>query len=202
MAMQMAMGWTPMCGQTWPAAAASFVGMWAPMMVAMMLPSIAPTLWRLWRRPRRGAAALFGAGYFLVWSALGVAVFALGAALAEAQLRSRTFEHAAPVAAALVVLLGGAWQLSAWKARALAHCRSFGAHATHPWMHGMRLGLHCCISCAGLTAILLVAGMMDWRAMLLATVAITAERLAPAGERVARVVGAGAVAAGLFLMAG
>jgi hypothetical protein len=33
-------------------------------------------------------------------------------------------------------------------------------------------------------------------------VAITAERLAPAGERVARVVGAGAVAAGLFLMAG
>src|SRR5512132_1143961 len=33
-------------GQTWPGAAAPFLGMWVVMMVAMMLPSLAPMLWR------------------------------------------------------------------------------------------------------------------------------------------------------------
>ena len=38
--MAMAMAWTRMPGQTWPGAAASFLGMWVVMMVAMMLPSV------------------------------------------------------------------------------------------------------------------------------------------------------------------
>jgi putative transposase len=33
-------------GQTWSGAAASFVGMWVVMMVAMMVPSFVPMLWR------------------------------------------------------------------------------------------------------------------------------------------------------------
>ena len=43
--------------------------------------------------------------------------------------------------------------------------------------------------CAGLTVILLVIGVMDLRAMAVVTAAITAERLAPAGEQVARASG-------------
>jgi predicted metal-binding membrane protein len=39
------MAWMRMPGQTWLGAAASFVGMWVVMMIAMMLPSIAPVLW-------------------------------------------------------------------------------------------------------------------------------------------------------------
>src|SRR5215467_5890936 len=42
----MSMAWMRMPGQTWPGAAASFAGMWILMMIAMMLPSLAPTLWR------------------------------------------------------------------------------------------------------------------------------------------------------------
>jgi hypothetical protein len=42
---------------------------------------------------------------------------------------------------------------------------------------------------------------MDLRAMALVMLAITAERLAPAGERVARAIGAIGVAAGLLLIA-
>src|SRR5690348_13007284 len=34
--------WMPMPGQGWPAAAASFLGMWTPMMIAMMLPPLMP----------------------------------------------------------------------------------------------------------------------------------------------------------------
>jgi predicted metal-binding membrane protein len=43
---------------------------------------------------------------------------------------------------------------------------------------------------------------MDLRAMALVTAAITVERLAPAGEYVARVLGAVVAGAGLFLIAG
>jgi predicted metal-binding membrane protein len=50
-------------------------------------------------------------------------------------------------------------------------------------------------------AILLVIGVMDLRAMTVVGAAITAERLAPAGERVARGIGAVVVVAGLFLIA-
>ena len=50
-------------------------------------------------------------------------------------------------------------------------------------------------------AVLLVVGVMDLRAMAAVTVAITVERLAPAGERVARANGLVAVAAGLCLIA-
>ena len=48
---------------------------------------------------------------------------------------------------------------------------------------------------------LLVIGVMDLRAMAVIMAAITVERLAPAGERVAWAIGAVAVGAGLFLIA-
>ena len=75
------------------------------------------------------------------------------------------------------------------------------ADAGTAWRHGMRLGLHCSCCSAGLTAILLVIGVMDLRVMAVVTAAITAERLAPAGERVARAIGVVVVGAGLFLIA-
>ena len=65
----------------------------------------------------------------------------------------------------------------------------------------MRLGRHCSYACAGLTAMLLMFGVMDLRAMAVVAAAITAERLAPDGERVAHAIGAIALAAGLFLIA-
>jgi predicted metal-binding membrane protein len=42
----MSMAWMRMPGQSWPGAAMSFLGMWIVMMVAMMLPSLIPMLWR------------------------------------------------------------------------------------------------------------------------------------------------------------
>ena len=69
------------------------------------------------------------------------------------------------------------------------------------WRYGLRLGLHCTYCCAGLTVILLVIGVMDLRAMAVVAAAITLERLAPAGQRVARILGAVVVGGGLFLIA-
>ena len=211
----MSMAWMRMPGQTWPGAAATFVGMWVVMMVAMMLPSLVPMLWRYrWavdgiRAPRRGRlTALVGVGYFAVWSALGVAAFPVGVALAAIEMEQPTLARAVPIAAGAIVLIAGFLQLTAWKARHLACCRAAPARGLTPagdagtaWRYGLRLGLHCSRSCAGLTAILLVIGVMDLRVMALVTAAITAERLAPSGERVARAIGVVAVGAGVFLIA-
>lgn len=211
----MSMTWMRMPGQTWPGASASFVAMWIVMMVAMMLPSVAPTLWRYRAAMARTGetrlgrlTALVGVGYFFVWTLFGMAVLPLGVALATLEMRQQALAGAVPTAAGMVVLMAGAFQFTARKAHQLACCReapgrgrTIPADAGSALRHGLCLGLHCSYGCAGLTAILLVIGIMDLRAMAVITAAITAERVAPAGERVARAIGAVAAGAGLFLIA-
>ncbi len=210
-------------GQSWPGAAASFLGMWVVMMVAMMLPSLVPMLWRYREavggaggtRPgsARGArlgllTALVGAAYFLVWAALGSAAYPLGVVLSAAAMREPALSRAVPIAAGVVVLAAGLLQLTPWKARQLACCRevprcgctALAADAGSAWRHGLRLGLRCARCCGGLMAILLALGIMDLRAMAVVTAAITAERLAPTGQAVARVLGAVVVGVGLLLI--
>ena len=98
----MSMAWMRMPGQTWAGAAASFLGMWVVMMVAMMLPSLVPMLWRYRQAIGRTGetrhlgrlTALVGVGYFCVWTVFGMAAFPLGVALASVEMqqpaRSRT----------------------------------------------------------------------------------------------------------------
>jgi predicted metal-binding membrane protein len=204
-----------MPGQTWPGAAASFLGIWVVMMVAMMLPSLVPML-RRYRQAvdttggtRHGRlTALVGVGYFVVWTVFGIAVFALGLGLTTIEMQQPALARAVPIAAGVVILIAGFIQLSAWKARQLAWCReapgrgcTLAATAGTAWQHGLRLGIHCTRCCVGLMAILLVIGAMDLRVMAVVAAAITVERLAPAGERVARATGVVVVAAGVFLIA-
>ena len=211
----MSMAWMRMPGQTWPGAAAAFLGMWIVMMVTMMLPSLVPMLWRYRRAVgRTGEArlgrltAVAGAGYFLVWTVFGMAAFPLGVALAAIGMAEPALARMVPVAVGVVVLLAGAFQFTGWKARHLAWCReapacgpAMRAGAGGAWRHGLRLGLHCSYCCAGLMAILLVIGVMDLRVMAVVAAAITVERLAPAGAQIARATGVITVAAGLFLIA-
>ena len=211
----MSMAWMRMPGQTWPGAAASFVGMWVVMMVAMMLPSLVPMLWR-YRRAVGSTGetqlglltVLAGVGYFCVWSVFGMAAFPLGVAVATVEMQQPALARGVPIAIGVVVLIAGSLQFTAWKVRHLACCREspgrgirLPANAGTAWRHGLRLGLHCTQCCVGLIAILLVIGVMDLLAMTVVAAAITVERLAPAGERVARATGAVVVASGLFLIA-
>jgi len=211
----MSMVWMRMPGQTWAGAAASFLAMWVVMMVAMMTPSLAPMLWRYHQAVNRAGewrrgllTALAGVAYFFIWTVFGMVCFPVGVAVATLEMQEPALARAVPIAVGLVVLIAGALQFSPWKARHLVGCRGApGRGCTLPddvgtaWRHGLRLGLHCASCCAGMTAILLIIGIMDLCAMAVVAAAITAERLAPAGERVARAIGVLVVAAGLFLIA-
>jgi predicted metal-binding membrane protein len=211
----MSMAWIPICGHTLLGAAASFLGMWTMMMVAMMLPSAAPMLLRYRHAVGRTGGTrlgrlttLVGAGYLFVWTAFGLAVFPLSVSLTAVAMHQPALARAAPIAVGVVVLIAGALQFTAWKARHLACWReapprghTMLADAGTAWRHGLRLGIHCCYCCANLMAILMVIGIMDLGVMAVVTAAITVERIAPSGERVARAIGAVTVATGLFLIA-
>jgi predicted metal-binding membrane protein len=212
----MSVMWMRMPGQTWPGAAVSFLGMWAVMMAAMMLPSITPTLWRYRRslgtigasRLRSGAlAAVIALGYFLIWTLPGVIVFPLGMALAIVEMEQPAVANVVPIAIGIVVFGAGVLQFSAWKARHLDCCREglgrgrpLPIDARSAWRDGLRLGFHCTCSCAGPMAVLLVVGLMDLRAMAIVTTAIALERLLPGGERVARGLGVVGVSVGVVLV--
>jgi predicted metal-binding membrane protein len=211
----MSMAWMRTPGQSWPGAAASFLGMWVMMMVAMMLPSLAPMLWHYRNSAGGGAesrvdglAALVGVGYFIVWTAIGMAAYPLGIGLTSLTMQLPVLARAVPFVVGVIVLVAGAIQLTAWKAHHLACCRvapmrgwASPANAGTAWRYGLRLGVHCSLCSSGLTAILFVVGIMDLRAMAVVTAAITAERLAPDGARAARAIGAVVVPLGLLLIA-
>ena len=211
----MSMMWMRMPGQTWLQAAAVFLGMWTVMMVAMMLPSFVPMAWR-YRQAVRGSCAprtrlallsLMSAGYLLVWAVLGLLAFVAGVAFMDCAMGHPALSQAVPVLAGLAVMGAGALQFSAWKARQLACCRAAPSRARvlpaelrSAWRHGLRLGVQCSSCCAGSTMVLLAIGVMDVRMMVVVTMVITAERLAPAGQRVAQALGALMVAAGIVML--
>jgi predicted metal-binding membrane protein len=210
----LSMHWLAMCGRNVPAQMAAWLGMWSAMTVAMMLPATVPNLWRYHcaavhagaSRPY-ALAACVGAGYLLVWLGLGVVIAISGTAMATVLLERPALARAMPFGTAAVLILAGALQCTAWKARQLTHCRQWpiGADAAptcfgRAWRCGLSLGRHCSASCAGLTAILLVGGVMDLRVMAVVTAAITAERLSFHGDRVARAIGVLALVAGLWRM--
>ncbi len=216
----MSMTWMRMPAESWMGAGASFLGMWMVMMVAMMWPSFVPALLRYRRsvtaagHARKdarlaGLTVRVGIGYFTVWAVIGALVFPLGTAIATVAMRYAAVARLAPIATGGVILLAGALQFTACKKHHLACCleaprrgRAVPADPGLAWRHGLRLGLHCAYCCAGLTAVLLAIGVMDLRAMTLVAALISVERLAPAGGRVPRGIGAVLIAAGILLIAG
>ncbi|WP_322048812.1 DUF2182 domain-containing protein [Paraburkholderia sp. J67] len=217
--------WLPLCGRTWLQTAVAFVAMWSTMMPAMMLPALAPMLWR-----ERGTLTIQSGwltivraiGYFSVWLFAGVVVFPLGAAMASLAVREPSLARLAPGAAGIVVVLAGLIQCTLWKAKRLASCHSMrGCHDKSPMgappmgappkgappmgarvalREGTRLALHCLCCCGNWMAVLLATGVMDRQATLIVSAVIAVERLASRGPLV-RIVGMASIGAGVMLIA-
>jgi predicted metal-binding membrane protein len=159
-----------------------FLTLWALMMAAMMLPSVAPVV-SLYARTlktrsngftRAVRSASLVAGYLVAWVAFGVVAFA--AAWAGGELAARG-PQAAPWVGALVLAGAGLYQLTPLKDRCLSHCRSplgflvhFGGYSGR--LRDLRVGLYhggYCIGCCwGLMVVMIAVGVMNlaWMAAL------------------------------------
>jgi predicted metal-binding membrane protein len=206
---QMSMAWMPMGG--WAGSALLFAAMWVAMMVAMMLPSTMPVL-LLHRRavlfrggPAGSLTAMVAAGYFLTWTAFGLAAYAAGISVTQLAMHSHAVSRTIPPLSAAALIMAGAYQLSAWKQSCLRHCRDplllVADHSFGGWRGALRLGVHhgafCIACCWAIMLVQLVAGVMDLRLMAAVAVVIAAEKMLPRGELLARIFGAIFVVAGV-----
>jgi predicted metal-binding membrane protein len=161
--------------------APAFLGAWTAMMTAMMLPSAAPLL-LLYRRGSRAAdTAALGLGYLLVWGALGYAAYA--------------YVMWGPMLPTWSVLgVAGIYQLTPLKGSCLTRCRTpadflVRRYGRAPLLLGIEHGLWCAGCCWALMFILVAVGSMSlaWAAGIAAVVLV--EKVAPSGDRLARLGG-------------
>jgi predicted metal-binding membrane protein len=193
------------------------VPMWIIMMVAMMIPSAAPTILLFAsvarRRRERGvstaSAAVFTVGYLLVW-----ALYASLAAVAQWQLHrmallSSSMAASSPLLAGALLIVAGVYQWLPFKGACLSHCHSpLGFFSDH-WREGnggalimgMEHGTYCVGCCWALMTLLFVVGVMNlvWVVALAGFVLV--ERLVVNGRLLGRVGGVVLVLAGLCLIA-
>jgi predicted metal-binding membrane protein len=210
----MSMTWMRMPGQSWCAAAASFLAMWIPMMIAMMLPAAMPRLWLNHRAvvvagvERAGRlTATVGAAYFSVWAMVGAPAYALGVGLAAIEMRHPMLARSVPSAIGVAVLFTGLLQFTKWKTQQLARCHGSRqqdcrrpVNVRDAWRCGTRLGLQCIRCCGNLMALPLLLGMMDLRVMAAVTAAVALERLARPNTKAAVAIGAVVVTVGLDIL--
>ena len=197
----MSMMWMRMPGQTWVVSATGFLLGWLAMMVAMMLPSALPAFLRTRRAPV--ALLVVATGYFAVWLAAGLGIYAAGVAFAAAAMEWESFSRAVPGLSAAALVAAGALQFTRWKLVGLLHCRSpFGCNCVDPereenFLLGCRQGAACCLCCIAPMMVLLVLGMMNPLVIVGVAAVIAAEKILPRPEITVRLVGVAVIFAGV-----
>jgi predicted metal-binding membrane protein len=140
---------------------AFFVAVWVSMMAAMMLPAAAPAVLR--RADASGrvrAVGVFVGSYLLVWTLVGIAVYAL-------------YRPHGSDAASAIVIAAGAYELTPLKRRCRQRCRE-GLRS------GFAFGAYCVGSSIGLMLILVSVGLMSIAWMSVIAVVVLAQKLLPA----------------------
>ena len=193
-----------------------FVGVWATMMAAMMLPSAAPMVMLVERvsRDRDGGrrrgverAVVFVAGYLAVWAGFGLVAYGVYRLLAGADLSILHWDGGGRWVAGAVVAAAGVYQLTPLKRICLRHCRSPLHFLLHGWHDGstgaLRMGtvhgLYCAGCCWGLMLVLFAVGVMSIPWMIVVALVIFAEKTLPFGDRIALPLAVALIALGLWI---
>lgn len=184
--------------------------MWWVMMIAMMLPGVAPTvlLHSALHRQAGGHEAFpatssaFLLGYLAAWAGFSLLAAAAQWVAESAGLVSSTMMTlTGTLTGGILLIAAGAFQFTPLKSACLDHCRSpfrFLVERRRPgtWgaFHmGLEHGIYCLGCCWFLMALLFVGGIMNlyWIVGLAAFVAL--EKLAPCGQALSRMAGAALV---------
>jgi predicted metal-binding membrane protein len=180
-----------------------YVGVWATMMAAMMLPSVAPMVLTFSRiskeRSRRGRTYvpswIFVAGYLLAWLGYGVAAYGVFRAIIAIDPGFLAWDTGGPWVAGGAVSAAGVYQLTPLKRVCLRHCRTPLHFIFHGWREGrygaLRMGLghglYCVGCCWGLMLILFALGVMSLLWMAVVAAIIFAEKTTSFGARLSQV---------------
>lgn len=175
-----------------------YLGIWVPMMAAMMLPSTAPAARHVARLARRAPTLLFAAGYLAVWTGYGLLAYSVFRLVTSLDLGWLAWSRGGPYAAGAVVVAAGLYELTPSKRLSLRRCRS-APHGGTAFRSGLAHGLDC-VGCSGaLMAVLLVLGAMSLFWMAVVAVAIFAEKVLPRGPRLAPALAVALVALGIWV---
>src|SRR5262245_23819621 len=161
-----------------------FLGVWVVMAVAMMLPSVWPTVMLYGRMTRTDSAVsplVFTAGYLVTWSAVGLCAFTIARAGSNAFGDVFAWDRAGRWFAGATLLVAAVYGLTPVKDVCLGNCRSPFGFLIRTWEDGrwgalrigMKHGAWCVGCCWALMASFFALGVMSvaWMAFIAALIA-------------------------------
>jgi predicted metal-binding membrane protein len=199
-----------------------FTAIWGVGMVAMMFPSLIPMVYMVSvsaRSPeietvstarRTGVSSrsgLFVLAYVAIWTIVGTAFYLAISGLAFTGLPTSVAVFG--LWAGPVMILVGLYQFTRFKQDALMKCRSPMTFLFTRWRSGKTgaasmgadYGLFCTRCCWALMAGLLTVGAMSLPLMGVFSIIIFTEKVVPFGAIISKLIGAGFLALGIFLLA-
>ena len=167
--------------------------MWAIMMVAMMSPSIIPTvlMFATVNKSKRKnnlqytPTYIFYFGYLVSWILFSIGISIIQYPLHQVSLMNPMMASINGIFSAIVLIAAGIYQLTPYKNACLEKCRSPLSLVMANWRDGnygaFRMGLghgfYCVFCCWFLMAILLAAGVMNMTFVIALTIFVLLEKL-------------------------
>jgi predicted metal-binding membrane protein len=193
------------------------LAMWAVMMVAMMVPTVAPSTLMYTAVARKAAAQhnplaptfVFVTGYIAMWTLFSLAATIAQEALEKAAVLSPTMVSRSAVFGAAVLVLAGIYQFTPLKNACLRNCRAPAHFLSRYWRSGhlgafrmgLRLGAYCVGCCWILMGLLFVGGVMNLLWIAAIAIFVLLEKTIPFGDISGRFAGAAMIAAGALSLA-
>jgi predicted metal-binding membrane protein len=193
-----------------------YVGIWVTMMAAMMLPSAAPMVLVFDRvnreRARRGndnavPTWVFVAGYLVAWTVYGLVAYGFYRAAKHVAPHFLGWDRGGRYVAGGALVFAGLYELTPLKEVCLRHCRGPLHFVLGGWRDGqagavrmgIEHGLYCVGCCWGLMVALFALGVMSLTWMAVIAAVIFAQKVLPAGDRLAPLFAAAFVALGVWV---
>ena len=167
--------------------------MWVIMMIAMMSPSIIPTVLmfatvnkaKQKNNLQYTPTYIFYFGYLIAWVLFSITISIIQYPLHQVSLMNPMMSSMNNSLSALVLIIAGIYQLTPYKNACLDKCRSPLSLVMSNWKDGnvgaLRMGLghgfYCVFCCWFLMAILLVAGVMNLYFVVALTIFVLLEKL-------------------------
>lgn len=189
--------------------------MWTVMMVAMMVPSVAPLVLMFARANRRkgsgrgvGSAGTLLFGYLLAWMGFSVLATLAQWMLHSAALLSPMMVTTSSILGGLLLVAAGTFQFTPLKRACLVRCRSPLSFLMLNWQEGhwgafvmgLKHGAYCVGCCWMLMASLFVTGVMNLLWVGAIAVFVLVEKIASKGDLIGRIAGLALIVAGIVLI--